>query len=187
MAPGTSLVRLHVTALAVRVRPERPADADRITAVNDAAFGRPKNGRIVEAIRGTDRWIDGGSLVAELPNGEVVGHLLLSIGDLVATGGAVRPAWVIGPVAVVPEHQRRGVGSALMWAAIEVAREAGQPLICLVGHATYYPRFGFERARAIGLEPPAPWGDEYWMALRLPGWTPELRGTVRFPPAFPEE
>ena len=174
-------------ALAVHVRPESAADVARITEINDAAFGGPVESRIVEAVRGSDRWIDGGSLVAETDAGEVVGHVLLSVGDLVGGDGAIQPIWVLGPVSVVPDLQGRGVGAALMRAAIEVAREHHQPLVCLLGHATYYPRFGFERARRIGIQPPAPYRDENWMALRLPGWTPVLRGTVRFPPGFPED
>ena len=173
--------------LAVHVRPEQPPDRDRIGAINDAAFGGPVEAGIVAAIRGTERWIEGGSLVAETDAGEVIGHLLLSVGDLVADDGTVRPIWVLGPVSVLPEHQGRGVGAALMRAAIEVAREHQQPLVCLLGHASYYPRFGFERARPIGVLPPAPYRDESWMALRLPGWTPVMRGTVRFPPGFPED
>ena len=54
----------------------------------------------------------------------------------------------------------------------------------LLGHATYYPRFGFESARGIGIEPPGPWSDEHWMALRLPGWTAGQKGTMRYPAAF---
>ena len=82
------------------------------------------------------------------------------------------------------DQQRRGVGAALMRAAIEVSRREHQPLICLLGQASYYPQFGFEPARRIGLAPPGPWPDESWLALRLPGWTPALRGVVRYPPAF---
>ena len=93
---------------------------------------------------------------------------------------------MVGPVAVLPEVQRRGVGGALMRAAISVATSRGQPVLCLLGHASYYPRFGFEPARGIGIEPPRPWPDANWMALRLPAWTPELRGVARFPPAFPD-
>jgi predicted N-acetyltransferase YhbS len=171
----------------IAIRPEAPADVDRIRAINDAAFGSTNEARIVDAVRGTDRWIEGGSLVAEGTDGELVGHLLLSRGDLVGPDDVVRPVCVLGPVGVLPDHQRRGVGAALMRAAIEVARASHEPLICLVGHAGYYPRFGFERARRIGIEPPAPWPDENWMALRLPGWTPVLRGVVRYPPAFSED
>ena len=81
----------------------------------------------------------------------------------------------------------RGVGAALMRAAIDLAKARDQPVLCLLGHASYYPRFGFEPARSIGIEPPRPWPDAAWMALRLPAWTPELRGVARFPPAFPDE
>jgi len=135
-------------------------------------------------IRGTDRWIDGGSLVAETADGEIVGHLLLSEGDLVAPDCSVRRIWMVGPVAVTPSRQRQGIGGALMRAAISFAIGRGQPLLCLLGHASYYPRFGFEPARNLGPEPPQPWPDEHWMAVRLPAWRPTLLGTARYPPAF---
>ena len=171
----------------VTIRPERDDDADGIRAVNDAAFGGTVEGRIVDEIRGTDRWIPGGSLVAEDRAGAVVGHLLLSEGDLVDANGAVRRIWMLGPIAVGPEHQRRGIGTALMEAAITLATGRGQPVICLLGHASYYPRFGFEPARAIGIDPPRPWPDASWMVRRLPAWTPAVRGVARFPPAFPDD
>jgi putative acetyltransferase len=169
----------------ITIRPETPGQADAIRAVNDAAFDGPVESRIVDAIRGTDRWIDGGSLVAVDLDGLLVGHLLLSLGDLVAPDGAVRRIWMVGPVAVAPERQRRGIGGALMRAAIALATARREPLLCLLGHADYYPRFGFEPARAIGIEPPRPWPNVNWMALRLPDWDPSLRGVARFAPPFP--
>lgn len=171
----------------VTIRPERHGDEDAIRAVNDAAFGGPVEAGIVEAIRGTDRWIDGGSLVAEVAEGSVVGHLLLSEGDLVAPDGGVRRIWMVGPVAVAPERQRHGIGGALMRTAIALAAERHRPVLCLLGHADYYPRFGFEPARAIGIEPPRPWRDANWLALRLPDWDASLRGVARFAPAFPDD
>jgi putative acetyltransferase len=171
----------------VTVRPERFGDEGGIRAVNDAAFGDPLEGGIIDEIRGTDRWIQGGSLVAEDADGSIVGHLLLSEGDLVGADGETRRIWMLGPVAVVPAEQRRGVGTALMEAAIALATERGQPVICLLGHASYYPRLGFEPARGIGIEPPRPWKDANWMAIRLPAWDPQIRGMARFPPAFPED
>ncbi len=170
----------------VKVRPERPGEAASIHAVNVAAFGGPVEADIVDAIRSTDRWVDGGSLVAER-HGRIVGHLLLSEGDLVPqVDRHARRIWMLGPVGVVPDEQRRGVGSALMQAAIEFAIASGQPVLCLLGHADYYPRFGFEPARLIGIEPPKPWNDRNWLALRLPAWEPSLRGVAHFPPAFPD-
>jgi predicted N-acetyltransferase YhbS len=62
--------------LEVALRPEHLGDAEAIRGVNDAAFGGPLEGGIVDAIRGTDRWIDGGSLVALDGDGRVVGHVL---------------------------------------------------------------------------------------------------------------
>ncbi len=168
------------------IRPERPGEEATIRALNDAAFGEPLSGSILDAIRGTDRWIDGGSLVAEDAEGRIIGHVFLSLGDLEADDRAARRIWMLGPLAVLPEMQGRGVGSALMRAAIELATSRGEPVICLLGHATYYPRFGFEPARGIGIEPPRPWRDANWMAIRLPAWTPDVRGVASFPPAFPD-
>jgi len=173
---------------AVSIRAERPGDVDAIRGVNDAAFGGRVEGRIVDDLRGAERWIDGGSLVAEAADGSIVGHLLLSEGDLIGDDGRlVRRIWMVGPVAVLPDRQRQGVGSALMNAAIAIARERGEPLLVLLGHASYYPRFGFEPARSIGIEAPRPWQDANWMALRLPAWDPALRGVAHFPPAFPDD
>ena len=171
----------------VSIRPERPDDHHAIRRVNDAAFGGTIEGQIVEDLRGTEDWVDGGSIVAVSADDRVVGHLLVSAATLEAEDGSTRPIWVIGPVAVEPEQQRHGIGTALMDAAIALATERGQPLVCLLGHADYYPRFGFEPARGIGLEAPHPWPDANWLALRLPTWTTDLRGVVRFPPAFPAE
>jgi predicted N-acetyltransferase YhbS len=60
-------------------------------------------------------------------------------------------------------------------------------LLVLLGHASYYPRFGFEPARSIGIEAPQPWRDANWMALRLPAWDGSIRGVAHFPPAFHED
>jgi putative acetyltransferase len=144
-------------------------------------------GRIVDDLRDTEWWLPWGSLVAEVGDGRIVGHLLMSRGRLEGSGATHRPILVIGPVGVRPEDQRRGIGAALMRAAIGAATERGEQLICLVGHADYYPRFGFEPARGIGVDGPKAWPDMNWLALRLPTWTADLRGLVRFPPAFPNE
>jgi len=157
-----------------------------VRAINDAAFGGPLEGGIVDGIRGTHRWIDGGSFIAADLEGLLVGHLLLSEGDLELADGSVRRIWMVGPVGVVPDRQRQGIGGALMRAAIALATARDQPVLCLLGHATYYPRFGFEPARGLGIEPPRPWRDANWLALRLPGWDPSLRGVARFPAAFPD-
>lgn len=126
------------------------------------------------------------SLVAVDAAGLIAGHLLLSPCPVETEAGErVGEVLALGPVAVLPEHQLRGVGSALVATATSLAVARAVPAIVLPGHASYYPRFGFEPARGIGLLPPAEaWPDAVWMARRLPAWTDDLRGTVRYPEAF---
>jgi predicted N-acetyltransferase YhbS len=170
--------------LSVTVRSERHEDRAAIRALNDAVFGEPDEGEIVESIRGTADAIDGGSLVALDGGGVVIGHLLASRGFIVGGDGTERPVWMLGPFSVRADLQGRGVGARLMREQITRATKRGVPLICLLGHAAYYPRFGFGPARALGIEPPQPWPDEAWQALKLPSYSSELRGVARYPKAF---
>jgi hypothetical protein len=59
--------------------------------------------------------------------------------------------------------------------------------MCLLGSESYYPRFGFQPARSIGIEPPGAWPDENWQALKLPSYTDDLRGRARYAPPFKAE
>jgi predicted N-acetyltransferase YhbS len=87
-------------------------------------------------------------------------------------------------MAVLPERQRDGVGSLLVAAALERARGTAFPLVVVLGHPAYYPRFGFEPAAGYGVL--APWDvpPEAWMAHWLPAYDPEARGLVTYAPAF---
>jgi len=170
--------------LAVSVRPERAADRDAIRALHDAVFAEPDEGLIVDGIRGTGDAIEGGSLVALDGSGTVIGHLLASKGAIVGSDGVERPVWMLGPFAVRADLQGRGVGARLMREQINLATRRGVPLICLLGEASYYPRFGFSPARAMGIEPPQPWPDEAWQALKLPAYTSDLRGRARYAAPF---
>ena len=73
-----------------------------------------------------------------------------------------------------------------MLAALEHARTTAFALVVVVGHPGYYPRFGFERASALGLDYPGDVPDEAWMALRLPAYEPAARGLVAYAPPFAE-
>ncbi|MEP7379969.1 MAG: N-acetyltransferase [Chloroflexota bacterium] len=170
--------------LAVTVRPERPEDRDAIRALHDLVFDEPDEGLIVEGIRGSADAIEGGSLVAHDGNGAVIGHLLASRGVIVGEDGVERQVWMLGPFAVRADVQGRGVGARLMREQINLATRRGVPLICLLGEADYYPRFGFQPARSMGIEPPQPWADEHWMALKLPSYSAELRGRARYAAPF---
>lgn len=170
--------------LSVTVRAERREDHAAIRALHDAVFGQPDEGEIVDGIRGTADAIEGGSLVALDGNGAVIGHLLASRGFIVGSDGTERAVWMLGPFSVRADLQGRGVGARLMREQIALATRRGVPLICLLGHAAYYPRFGFVPARSMGIEPPGPWPDEDWQALKLPSYSSELRGVARYPKAF---
>ena len=171
--------------LAASIRLELPGDETGVRDVELAAFAGPEEAAIVDRIRSEapDGWQ---SLVAVDPDGVIVGHLLLSpcpVED--ADGTGVATVLAIGPVAVTPAVQFRGVGSALMHAATSLAMARAIPALVLLGHPAYYPRFGFGSAREMGLEPPAQaWPDAAWMARRLPAWDDSMRGTVRYPRAF---
>jgi putative acetyltransferase len=147
----------------IAVREERPEDRAAVRRVEEAAFGRPDEADIVDALRGDAAWAL--SLVAVV-GGEVVGHLLLCRGDRAMT---------LGPLAVLPERQRSGVGAALMRAGLARVREP----VVLLGHPAYYARFGFRPAAPDGIT--NPWGidDPAWMVRgRL------APGEVRYPAAF---
>ncbi len=170
-------------AVPVRVREERAGDRDAVRAVNLAAFPAADEADLVEALRADPAWIPAFSFVAEI-DGRVVGHLLLTRAALVADDGTEQPILTLAPMAVLPEWQGRGVGSALVRAAVERAAAAGEPLIVVLGHPWFYPKFGFRPARAQGIDPPRPWRDASWMALPLTPADAALHGRARFAPPF---
>jgi putative acetyltransferase len=163
------------------IRAETPQDERRIAEVTSQAFGKEREAKMVEAIRCTDGYVPELSVVAEL-DGEIVGHVLLSY---VGLAGRNRRVLELGPISVVPEHQRTGVGSALVREALRRADDRGEPLVLVLGHADYYPRFGFRPASELGISPPDPKiADEVFLAIPLRAYDPALKGRVVFPSAF---
>lgn len=169
----------------VTIRPERSGDEAAIYAVNRSAFNRDDEPTLVDAIRASDGFIPALSLVAE-QEGRITGHVLFSRAAI-RTEDAEIPVLVLAPIAVLPEFQNRGIGSKLIDAGLERARELGEKIVVLIGHPWYYPRFGFKPARPLGIDYPIPIREEAFMALELiPGALTGIRGTVAFPPAFDE-
>lgn len=148
----------------VEIREERPDDVAAIREVNRRAFGQDQEGNIVDAMRSNGAVLL--SLVATL-NSEVVGHVMYSpatVGDG-ETGAAAGAA--LGPMSVVPEHQRHGIGSKLIEAGTQKLKDAGCPFIIVLGHANYYPRFGFTPASALGIKCEWDVPDDVFMVLVL--------------------
>lgn len=101
-------------------------------------------------------------IVAEDSEGTVVAHALLTRCHV---DGA--PALALAPCAVLPRVQRRGAGSAAIRAGLEAARAMGENLVLVLGHADYYPRFGFTAASTFGIRPSFEVPDDAMMALAL--------------------
>lgn len=144
----------------IEIREEHPRDVTAIRDMHKRAFGQDQEGNIVDALRSNGAVLL--SLVAIL-NGRVVGHIMyspLSVGDEV-TGAA------LGPMAVVPEYQRQGIGTKLVEAGNQNLKDAGCPFVIVLGHANYYPRFGFRPASTHGIECGWEVPDNVFMLLAL--------------------
>jgi putative acetyltransferase len=163
------------------VRPERPGDARAIREVNEQAFGRAAEADLVDALR--DRGKAVLSLVAVCEE-RVTGHILFS-SVTIESGGPVTAAVGLGPMAVLPAHQRQGIGSRLVRAGLDACRRAGHAQVVVLGHPAYYPRFGFVPASRQGLYWEHPVPDEAFMVLALRDGAPAgPGGTVRYAPEF---
>ena len=161
------------------IRPEREADFPAVLRVHRDAFGQDDVPRIVELLRPSDAYVPELSLVAEL-DGEIVGHVILSRGHL-----DERRVLALGPIGILPAHQRSGIGSELMRVSLRRAGELGHELVVLLGHPWYYPRFGFVRAGALGITSDEDWSAaEAFMAVELVPGGAHGGGRFRFPAAF---
>ncbi len=148
----------------VSIREDTPEDVPTIRRVNELAFGQPQEAGIVDALRGScGEFL---SLVADSGE-EVVGHVLFTPVTIETTRGTVR-GMGLAPMAVLPERQRQGIGSALVRHGLAALRDRSCPFVIVLGHAEYYPRFGFERASKYGIR--SQWEgvpDEAFMILVL--------------------
>jgi putative acetyltransferase len=156
------------------IRIANPDDFPGIREVVAAAFGQPDEADLIEKLRADgDVWVE---MVAD-EAGDITGHILFSRLGIGPIEGAA-----LAPLAVAPARQRRGLGAALTRAGIERCRELGIAAVIVLGHADYYPRFGFSAALAAPLE--APFSGPSFMALELVPGALMAGGRVRYAPAF---
>jgi HAD superfamily hydrolase (TIGR01509 family) len=165
----------------LEIRPETATDLAGIRRVHERAFGRPNEAGAVDLIRARGHAVL--SLVAAEGQG-VLGHVLFS--PVTLEGRSDLNGLGLGPVAVLPEAQKSGIGSRLIRAGLERARRAGFDFVVLVGHESYYPRFGFVPARTFGLS--CVYGDgDFFMAAELkPGVLQGSGGWLNYVPEFEE-
>ncbi len=160
------------------IRPERAEDHDAIASVVEAAFGSPDEARLVESFRASAGYLPDLALVAE-DAGQIVGHVMFSLAELV-DGTSIL---MLSPLAVRPDRQRAGIGSALVRKGLRTSAERTEPLVIVEGDPRYYSRFGFVVASELGLERPHETIPEAaFQALRLPAYDERARGRVIYPP-----
>ena len=164
----------------LEIRAERPKDYDAVHRLHEAAFGQPDEAELVDALRAAGDHVPELCLVAVDGDGPVVGHIFFSEARL-DSGAAVL---ALAPMGVLPDRQRRSVGSALVRESLRRAAATAYPLVVVLGHPGYYPRFGFEPGHERGVECPYNVPPEAWMVLRLPAYRPEARGRVIYPEPF---
>ena len=128
------------------IREEQSTDINAIYTVEHDAFGQPDEADLVNRLRDIDAvWLSHVALI----DGEIVGHALYSM-VTVTDGDIVREYPALAPLAVATAYQKLGIGGRLMYAGLQAARDAGFGFMFLIGHPSYYPRFGFQPAQPLG-------------------------------------
>ena len=167
----------------VDIRAERPEDHAAVRLVNTLAFGRPNEAALVDALR--ERTRPYLSLVA-VEDGRIVGHIFFSP-VLIDSEAGTFPAFGLAPMAVLPECQRRGIGSQLVRQGLQECARIGQTVVVVLGHPAFYPRFGFQPASRKGLYCEYAIPDEAFMVVELlPGVLQGRTGVVKYLPEFAE-
>jgi putative acetyltransferase len=169
----------------VLIRAEEPRDAEAVFRVNELAFGRPDEAKIVDALRAAGKVTL--SLVAD-DGGEVVGHVLFSPMTVAPAPPSFR-ALALGPLAVLPARHGQGIGSQLVRTGVAQCLRDGADVVFLVGSLVYYKRFGFEPAAGRGVSmPPEQTTDQYITHLQfIEAWEGAVGAqpmTVAFAPEF---
>jgi HAD superfamily hydrolase (TIGR01509 family) len=164
------------------IRPETLYDLPAIRLVEEAAFSRSAEATLVDLVR--DRGKSTLSLIAD-QDGHLLGHILFTPITFAPPRPDIR-GLSIGPVAVLPDYHRTGIGSRLMRAGLEHVRRLGYAFVVLLGSPAWYSRFGFKPGRAFGLGSDYGDGDEFQALELFPGALADIGGHVRYIPEFAE-
>jgi putative acetyltransferase len=166
----------------ITIRPETETDHEAVHRVNRLAFGQAAEADLVDAVRSSGNATI--SLVATDEAENAVGHILFSPISVPPTAAHLR-ALGLAPMAVVPDHQNRGIGTLLVKAGLDRAKELGYQFVVVLGHPHYYPRFGFRPSAGYGMQCAYDAPPEAFMVVELePGCLHGFAGTVRYLPQF---
>ncbi len=176
--------------MTIRIRQETERDYSSTEDVIERAFEHAEYSDhtehlLVANLRRSDVFVPELSLVAE-DKGKIVGHIMLTR-LIIKDGEEEHESLTLAPVSVLPQHQHKGIGSALIRKSIEIARDLGFRSVIVLGYDTYYPRFGFKPAHLWGIKTPFDVSKEAFMALELmDGSLDQVKGTVVYPKVFYE-
>ncbi len=166
------------------ITPEAPEDKSPVYSLNAAAFGQENESKLIDLLRASEHFIPELSLVARSESG-AVGHILFTKLKIEGPDGAAYDTLALAPVAVLPSLQHLGIGSQLVREGLKRAAELGYSSVIVLGHAEYYPRFGFEPASKWGIRTGYDVPDEVFMAVELkPGALAGKAGLAAYPEEF---
>jgi putative acetyltransferase len=162
------------------IRAEEKRDWAAVHAVNLSAFEAPTEANLVDLLRGQAQPLV--SLIAE-DKATIVGHIMFSPVSL--SGHPALKIMGLAPMAVAPEHQRKGIGSALVRAGLDQCKQLGFGAVVVLGHSSYYPRFGFSSSARFGISCEYDVPEDVFMVVELqPGFLNGASGKVKYHAAF---
>ena len=167
----------------VIIRKEHESDYQRVYEVNKLAFQQEDESKLIEKIRKGQNFISELSLVAEV-DGKIVGHILFSKIKIMSDD-SIYDSLSLAPMAVIPEYQKKKVGSKLVEKGLKKAEKLGFNSVIVLGHSEYYPKFGFLKASKWGIKCPFEVPEEAFMAIELvDGALDGKKGIVQYPDEF---
>ncbi|MHB8626051.1 MAG: GNAT family N-acetyltransferase [Aggregatilineales bacterium] len=169
----------------IEIRSEEPEDSSAVRHIHEQAFPSPNEANLVDKLCKANKATV--SLVA-IENAQAVAHILFSPITIASDATVTSPISGLGlaPVAVLPELQKRGTGSALIRAGLEKCRELGVDIVVVLGNPRYYERFGFARADAYWLGNECGAAEDFMVIEFRKGILETVKGTVQYPSEFKE-
>jgi putative acetyltransferase len=168
----------------VTIRQEQEGDIEEVRKLNEMAFDGPAEARVVDKLR---QICDDCLSMVAVEDDKIVGHIMFSPATI-ENGKNVIRGMGLAPIAVLPNRQRKGIGSALIERGLALLREKGYPFVIVLGHPDYYPRFGFLPASQYNLR--SQWEgipDEAFMILIFDNKSLEgVQGVARYRDEFDE-